>query len=209
MGSRESTIRSKAVGDRLAFRARHDPKPKNPRKEEVLTTIVAWHHKYAISDTYEYRDHAAFLESVRPEDTVRPLYMYDHGGVVLSTSPFLVLSDSASPYAGHHSQVGYVLVTPERIEALGLDGSDTEFTQRIIDDEVKEFEAYMNGNVYQVDVHRMVDGDVLETPVGTVGHLWDTDDATLDGAVIVLRAFLEPKHAEGVTDEMVAEAEWK
>ena len=209
MGSREVAIMSKAVGGRVTFRVHRDPKPKNPRKEEVLTTIVGWHRKYAISDTYEYRDRAAFLGSVRPEDTVKPLYMYDHGGVVLSTSPFLVRSASASPYAWDYRQVGYVLVPPERIEALGLDGSDTEFIERIIDVEIKDFEAYMNGNVYRVNVHRMVDRDVLETPVGSVGDLWDTDEATLEGAVIVLRAFLEPVYAEGVTDEMVADAEWE
>ena len=192
---------SKAVGGRVTFRVHHDPKPKNPWKEEVLTTIVGWHRKRAISDTYEYRDRAAFLESVRPEDMVKPLYMYDCDGVVLSTS--------AGSHACGYSQVGYVLVTPERIESLGLDGSDAEFIERILDVEIKDFEAYMNGNVYRVDVHRMVDGDVLETPVGTVGGLWDTDDGTLDGAVIVLRAFLEPGYAEGVTDVMVAEAEWE
>ena len=202
MGSRESAIMSKTVGDRLAFRVHHNPDPANPRKEEVLTKIVGWHRKYHISDSdmVEFSDPESFLESVRPEDIVKELYMHEHGGIALSVTPFSDKWDSM--------RVGYVLVTPERIEALGLDGSDTEFIQRIVEVEVKDFEAYMNGNIYQVDVHMMVDGDVLETPVGTVGNLWDTDDVTLDGAVIVLRAFLEPKYAEGVTDEAVDAAEW-
>ena len=77
MGNKESAIKTKAVGGRLTFRVHHDLNPLNPREEQQMTKIVGWHRKYRVSDRdmVEFSDRDSFLESVRPEDIVRPLYM--------------------------------------------------------------------------------------------------------------------------------------
>ena len=201
MGSKESTIMSKAVGGRVTFRVHHDRNPYNPREEEVLTTIVGWHRKHRISDEgQDFPDRDAFLASVRPEDIVKPLYMYEHGGVVFATTPFSDRWDSG--------QVGYVLVTRERREAIGLKRSETEQIERNITTEIKAFESYMNGEIYQIDVHRMVDGDVLETPVTTIKDVWSLDDDALDEAAIATLADVDPDHLGDVTNEMIEAADW-
>ena len=143
MGSKESAIMSKTVGGQLTFRVHHDLDAHNPRLEEPMTKIVGWHRKYFVSDRdmVDFRDRDSFLESVRPEDIVRPLYMYEHGGVALATTPFSDNFDS-----GH---LGYVLVTPERLEAIGIGGGET-------DDDTLD---------YAVDV---VLGDVNEDYIGDV-----------------------------------------
>ena len=202
MGSRESTIMSKAVGGRLTFRVLYDRNPHNPRKEEPMTKIVGWHRKYHVSDRdmMEFPDRDSFLESVRPEDIVKPLYMYEHGGVALSTEPFSDRWDSGP--------LGYVMVTPERLEAIGLKRSETEQIERNIASEIKVFQAYMNGEVYQIDVHRMADGDVLETPVTTIADIWELDDDALDEAAIAALVDVDPDHLRDVTNEMVEAADW-
>ena len=203
MGSKESAIMSKTVGGKVIFRVHYDMDPRNPREEEPFISIVGWHRKYHVSDRdmLEFRDRDAFLASVRPEDIVRPLYMYEHGAVALSTTPYSDKWDSR--------QLGYVLVTPERLERIGLKSSDTEMIERNVDAELKEFQAYMNGEIYQIDAHRMVDGDVLETVVGTIGDIWDTKDDTLDEAVSALLHDLDPQYTEGITDDAVVASEWQ
>ena len=66
----------------------------------------------------------------------------------------------------------------------------------------------MNGEVYQIDVHRMVDGDVLETPVTTIKDVWGLDDDALDEAAIAILADVDPDHLGDVTNEMVEAADW-
>ena len=203
MGSKESAIMSKTVGGQLTFRVHHDLDAHNPRLEKPMTKIVGWHRKYFVSDRdmVDFRDRDSFLESVRPEDIVRPLYMYEHGGVALATTPFSDKFDS-----GH---LGYVLITPERLERIGLKSSDTEQIELNVKAEIKMFQAYMNGEAYQIDVHRMVDGDVLETPVATIGDIWETDDDTLDYAVDVVLGDVNDDYIGDVTMEMVKAADWE
>ena len=203
MGSKESAIMSKTVGGQLTFRVHHDLDAHSPRLDEPMTQIVGWHRKYRVSDSdmVNFRDRDSFLESVRPEDIVRPLYMYEHGGVALATTPFSDKFDS-----GH---LGYVLVTPERLEAIGIGQGETEVIEHNITTEIKELAAYMNGEVYQIAVHRMVDGDVLETSVATIGDIWETDDDTLDYAVDVVLGDVNDDYIGDVTMEMVKAADWE
>ena len=117
---------------------------------------------------------------------------------------------ATTPFSDHwdSGQVGYILVTPEKVEAIGLKWTDTEMIERNITSEIKEFESYMNGDIYQVDVHRMVDGDVLETPVTTIKDVWGLDDDALDEAANAILADVDPDHLGDVTNEMVEAADW-
>ena len=55
----------------------------------------------------------------------------------------------------------------------------------------------------------MVDGDVLETSVATIGDIWETDDDTLDSAVVVVLGDVNDDYIGDVTIEMVKAADWE
>jgi hypothetical protein len=65
--------------------------------------------------------------------------MYDHSGVVLSTTPFSCPWDSG--------QLGIIYATREKIVAEGL-GGDDEKVREILRGEVKVFYWWLNGECY-------------------------------------------------------------
>ena len=112
----------------------------------------------------EYRRYSGreeFLESVETDHILRPLYMYEHGGVALSTGAYSDPWDSG--------QVGYVRVTPESAEKIGIDISDTERVNALIDQEVAALAAYINGDIYSISAHRIA---LRRRASNAPAHLW-------------------------------------
>ena len=82
------------------------------------------------------------LETPYP-GVIKPLFIYDHSMIALSTRDFRDPFDSG--------QVGWVYVTPERIRQHDL---SPERAERIIEDEVTILQEYINGMVYLVLLQR-------------------------------------------------------
>lgn len=72
------------------------------------------------------------------------LYLYEHGGITISTSPFSCRWDSG--------QVGYIYVSKEKVrEEYGIKRVTDKWKDKILsylDNEVKEFDQYITGDVY-------------------------------------------------------------
>jgi hypothetical protein len=82
-------------------------------------------------------------EALQRHYIILPVYLYDHSGLSMSTSPFSCPWDSG--------QVGYIYIRMDtaRKEYPGLDGDDLR--NRVINTlkaEVEEYSAYLAGEVY-------------------------------------------------------------
>ena len=113
----------------------------NPRRWDNLGTIVCAPGKYrGIGDIG--------LESseLTDEDYQLPLYVYDHGGITISTTPFNCQWDSGC--------IGYIYVTQDRIkEEYGIEEVDEEHADRamnILRNEIEIYDKYIRGEVYGV-----------------------------------------------------------
>ena len=84
----------------------YDQDPQDPREWDNLTTITCWHRRYNIGEKHTYADPEEFLKEA-DYCLILPLYLYDHSGITISTSPFSCRWDSG--------QVGYVTMTAETI----------------------------------------------------------------------------------------------
>jgi len=78
---------------------------------------------------------------------IKPLYMYDHSGISISTTEFGCRWDSG--------QIGYVFITHDAINSLGVTMNDDEtwvdYKNRLegyLDNEVKTYNSYVSGDVY-------------------------------------------------------------
>lgn len=71
-----------------------------------------------------------------------PLYLYDHSGITISTSPFNCPWDSG--------QVGWIYCTPKRLQEEFGDITETNMKQanRLIEEEIKAYDAYLRGECY-------------------------------------------------------------
>lgn len=83
-----------------------------------------------------------------------PLYLYDHSGITISTNAFSCGWDSG--------QIGHIYVTKEKLKNEGLVDTPREQIEKYLIGEVKEYDAYLTGEVYgwQIETN---EGDILES----------------------------------------------
>lgn len=204
MCSKSEAIKRKRVGD-LEFRVTYDRDPINPREDcdGYITLIAGWHRRYGISDlaARQYKTPEEFLADRSKTDIVFPLYMFNHGGLDFSTEPFSDPWDSG--------RVGYVAVTQKACEAAGIPFGDAERVQKCVTEELEDFTTYMNGHIFEMDVHRVIDDSCLETPIegAYVSDIWSDADDYLDETVHQLTRNLDG--GEEISRESISSAQWE
>lgn len=113
----------------------------NPRHDDNFSTIVDRTTKYGLSDEGPLLDKSELVEG---RDAVLPLYIYDHSGITISTSPFGCQWDSGL--------IGYVYATEETMKKeFGVEELTIEHRKqamRIMRAEVEIYDKYLRGEVY-------------------------------------------------------------
>ena len=120
----------------------------NPREEyDNLCTMVCFHRRYNLGD----RNHGFTPESIRKylsenKKTVfwKPLYLYDHSGITISTGPFSCSWDSG--------QVGYIFIERDRfLKEFGFKKMTKKAKERLealLEGEVETYDNFLTGKVY-------------------------------------------------------------
>jgi len=143
-----------------------DPDPVNPREEfDHICTLVCWHRRTRLGDPHDWQDPQEFLADMknRPHQKL-PLYLYDHSGLALSTTPFSCPWDSG--------QVGWVYIEREDFDDLG-ESRDVETTVEdraaaVMRSEVGEYDQFISGDVWWVRIEDP-DDTVLDSCCGFYG----------------------------------------
>jgi len=173
-----------------------DEDAESPREWDTLGTMVCWHNRYNLGDwkdgkatlltdlgeadpAWDREDtspSALYEKSKACEFLVLPLYLYDHSGITMNTGGFSCQWDSG--------QVGFIYVTPERIEKEYRDhwGKDAPYDELeanaklSLQGEVDVYDKFLTGAVYcyEISDHR---GNNLESCCGFYGL-----DDVIDGA---------------------------
>lgn len=133
----------------------------NPREWDNLGTMTCWHGRYSLGDEQprqEPAEWAADLKRKYPNAIILPLYLYDHGGITISTAPFNCRWDSG--------QVGYIYTTLERIKELRFNWKRlTKARREAIEDmlraEVKTYDQYIRGDIYRFTIENE-DGEIID-----------------------------------------------
>jgi hypothetical protein len=131
---------------------RQDEYPESPRQDDNLSTMICFHGRYNLGDKHDYshKDYSgwaemetAIIKNEKPA-VILPLYLYDHSGITISTSPFSCKWDSG--------QIGFIFVSKEK---LRKEYNVKRLTQQIIDKaekvllaEVETYDLYLRGDVY-------------------------------------------------------------
>jgi hypothetical protein len=174
-----------------------DEYAEHPRKDyDTITTMATWmkngqygdiqHHEHGL-DPKQYRK-----QHIPAWSYVENVYAYIHSGTALSTSPFSCPWDSG--------WMGFIYITPERAKRHGYNlrtKEGKEWAADIIKDALRVYEAYLNGQVYGVEV---VDeeGDIVESCGPFYG---DHDESGLRQRIIEELGF-----SEEIFDQAVKEA---
>jgi hypothetical protein len=164
-----------------------DTDPMNPRTDwDNITTIVCFHKRYELGDKTDYRteDYDSWDEmkkQIKKDNKVlliKPLYMYDHSGITISTSPFSCRWDSG--------QIGWVFISEKQLNTMcGEDFKRGKKTlECIIDSEVKNYDEYLTGNVYQYTIYEIETcdkGHQHKSVVESCGSYYDEGDCKDEG----------------------------
>lgn len=183
-------------GNKYKLTVERDDMPESPREWDNLTTMVCWHRRYSLGDKHHfdtvndmledlaYQSGVQYDEDINTPDLmtklspyylIKPLYLYDHSGITMSTSDGYPYNDRWD--AGC---VGYVYISKEdvfnnlveyvldengeriKVEHKHENGQSTysykttpiteenwrKRASECIDDEVKIYDLYLRGDVY-------------------------------------------------------------
>ena len=122
-----------------------DEDPMNPRKEfDNLGVMYCWHRNYELGDEQPQETSQELYETVIAPDGghVLKLYLMDHGGLLISSSPFGCPWDSG--------QLGYIHM-PKAVQAEN--GFTDEQALKFLEGEVRTYNQYVSGEVYGFDMY--------------------------------------------------------
>lgn len=152
-----------------------DEAAESPREwEQNVGTMVCFHKGYELGDKghdYSHGNYGSWGEmekAIRAREDVAamlPIYMYDHSGITLSTTPFQCQWDSG--------QVGFIFVSKKKIrKELCLKNLTQKVLSRvsnILKSEVEEYDLYLRGEVYGYVIEDE-DGNVVDSCGGCYGE---------------------------------------
>lgn len=153
------------LGSMVCFHSRHVLGDKHSFNDpdqffyELAEKFIGDTDKVDEMDDYEIREYVASLEDEGKQLIMLPLFLYDHSGLTISTTPFSCPWDSG--------QIGYIYTTFDRIKEFynifDADGMPEGDMKDILDDvkkhlisEVKTYDCYLRGDVYEYILFKKV-----------------------------------------------------
>ena len=168
-----------------------DDDPMNPRTEwDNITTMVCFHNRYNLGDKTDYKSSnfdswtelKEQIESDHKVLMIKPLYLYDHSGITISTSPFGCNFDSG--------QIGWVFINEKQWKLMM--GEDTNINDEklndIIDSDIKTYDQYLTGEVYSYSIYEIETcslGHTHKNVVESCGGYYDEEDCREEGMDIL------------------------
>ncbi len=159
----------------MKIRIEQDEMPHDtPRDWENLGEMICFHGRYNLGDKdHDYRDSdysgwEEMEEAIQKEEdaaVILPIFMYDHGGITVSTSPFSCNFDSG--------RVGLIFVSKEKVrKEYGWKRITNNRIKKIteyLEGEVKTYDQYLTGDVWGFIIEDD-EGEHLESCWGFYGR---------------------------------------
>lgn len=148
------------------FREQH---PEDPLVFDSAVVLECSHGRYDLGDkdapTDKYDSWAGIRGKIEDENNVlaiRPLFLLDHSGISISTTPFQSSWDSG--------KVGWAYITEESADEIGIRDQDreTEKLEQWIEARVSNYDDYLRQNIFRY-VLKDEDGEELDACGGIYG----------------------------------------
>lgn len=152
----------------------HDEFATNPRIEwDNLGTMVCFHRRYTLGDIghgYRASDFNSWdelkqliIKQVKPA-VILPVYMYDHSGMTISTSPFSCPWDSG--------QIGFIYIGRLKVmkeyNAKRISRKLKDRLTEYLKAEVEIYDNYLTGSCYGYEITK--DGETIDSCWGFYGR---------------------------------------
>jgi hypothetical protein len=177
-----------------------DPDASSPREHDNVGVMACWHRNYILGDVQPKESPEEWLKANAPKGSiVLPLYLYDHGGITMSTGSFGCMWDSG--------QVGWIVATPDAIRKNFMKKRITAkmraTTEQVLKSEVRVYDDYLTGNVWGYTIESVKDcescGAKTHGDEDVSDSCWGFYGDDLDG----MKGHVDPKYHEAL------EAAWE
>ena len=145
----------------------------NPREWSNLATMICFYKRYDLGDKHNYDGVHEMLEDLAeeigleyegkntpdlmtelsPYYCIKPLYLYDHSGITISTS-------DGHPYNDRWDAgcIGFAYISKEKAIANSVDVKENwqKYASKCIDSEVQTYDQYLTGEVYGYKLEKEV-----------------------------------------------------
>lgn len=178
------TVKEFRVGNKLV-KIFQDNFGADCRSWDNLTKMVCFHKRYSLGDKHDYKhdDYDSWAEMKeaisKKEDVaiIKPLYMYDHSGITIKTTPYGDRWDSG--------QIGWVFITKktlrENFSAKKITKKLLERADAILEGDVETYRQEVEGDVYRFEEYEVKTCDMgceHEEMKDSCGSFYGTDWAT-------------------------------
>jgi len=157
-----------------------DMHPFDPREDDNLTTMICFHRRYNLGDKHSYK-HSNYnnweemkTDIIKQENAaiIYPLYLYDHSGITISTTPFGDRWDSG--------QIGFVYISKQSIcknfNVKRITQKVKELATLVLQDEVKVYDKYIMGEAWGFRIT-----DENESEIDSCWGYYEKDIAEMEG----------------------------
>ena len=153
-----------------------DNDPQSPREWDNLGKMICFHGRYDLGDKHDYQsnDYSGWSEQrkdIEKKENVcvmLPLYLYDHSGITMSTSPFGCRFDSRC--------VGFIYVTKEQVRkeygVKRINKKLIEKVTKVLEGEVKTYDQYLTGDVYGYRISKITECELGHEHKEEVDSCW-------------------------------------
>lgn len=185
-------ITTKKIGDYLINILRDD-NPMDPREDDNLGTMVCFHRRYELGDknhNYDSNDYNSWGEMreaiEKDEDTliILPLYLYDHSGITMRTTPFECRWDSG--------QVGFIYVSKKKVReeysTKRITQKIVERVRKVLEGEVIDYDKFISGEMCGFQIYKLEECNLGHTHKIHVESSWgyyDEEDCMKEAESIV------------------------
>lgn len=136
----------------MNYKIKYDEHAIDPRSWDNTAKMVCFHKRYNLGDdlgykSLDYNDWNELKKQLYKDydiAIIEPIYMYDHSGISLSTTPFGCRWDSGQiGFVFMERRPLYYIYDCQRITKKILDKAES-----IIKREINDYSYYLNGEVY-------------------------------------------------------------
>lgn len=157
-----------------------DPDAQSPREDDNMGHMVCFHGRHDLGDSHNWREEdysswdelKAAISKAEDVAVILPLYLYDHGGITISTEPFGCAWDSG--------QVGFIYATKDEVRKAfckkRLTHDVLERARQSLVSEVRTYDMFLTGEVYGYVIEDE-DGEQVDSCWGFYGE----DDCREEG----------------------------
>jgi hypothetical protein len=161
--------------------------PCDPRKDDNLSRMICFHNTYSLGDNSPELDYSSksydswegleksIIRNEKPF-VILPLYLYNHSGITISTTPFNCNWDSG--------QIGFIFIRQKEIDNLGThinnNESFTDYKERLktyMLNELDHYDMYLTGDTYRFIIEN-AEGIVIDACGGFYGQDWKSNGIT-------------------------------